>query len=306
MQQFFGDGRPITFHSDRHDGLLRGVPLVYPDSFHSFCYYHLKTNLPINGSDPRYTLVLDLFQEATYALTPENHYKAIQKIRYLDCDWVANYIATIPPEAYANAFFQGCRYGRTYIQIAESYNSWIKVHKKMPAFSLLDQIHKFSFSFYFQVRMKVMRIMAKCRAIGDAVMTPSTPEYDKRLESLQDEGLAWWRVYGFPCSHALAAIRKIKREAIDFISPFFTSDYYRKTYLHVIHPIPNYNRHVDIDKDNTINPSSVIKRQPGRPQGKRIISKGEKKAKRKVHCGNCKEAGHNRASCKNPLKYTPP
>ncbi|XP_026452023.1 uncharacterized protein LOC113352417 [Papaver somniferum] len=139
LQQVVGDGRPITFHSDRHDGLLHGVPLVYPDSFHSFCNYHLKMNLPINGSDPRYTLVLDLFQEATYALTPEIHYKAIQKIRDLNCDWVADYIETIPPEAYANAFFQGCRYARTSSQIAESYNSWIKVHKKMHAFALLDQ-----------------------------------------------------------------------------------------------------------------------------------------------------------------------
>ncbi|KAI3932263.1 hypothetical protein MKW98_024983, partial [Papaver atlanticum] len=100
LTQVVGDGRPITFHSDRHEGLLRGVPLVYTDSFHSFCYYHLKNNLPITGSDPRYTLVLDHFQEATYALSPENHAKDIQKIRDLNCDWVADYIETIPPESY--------------------------------------------------------------------------------------------------------------------------------------------------------------------------------------------------------------
>ncbi|XP_026429039.1 uncharacterized protein LOC113325007 [Papaver somniferum] len=303
LLQVVGDGRLITFHSDRHEGLLQGVPLHYPESFHSFCYYHLKMNLPINGSDPRYTLMLDLFQEATYTLTPENHYKAIQKIRDLNC----------------------CRYGRTSNQIAESYNSWIKVHKKMPAFALLDQI-----------RMKNMRIMAKRRVIDDAMMTPLTPEYEGRLESLQDEGLAWkvivssptvfevlserthrvdlehstctcqrWSVKGFPCAHALAAIRKVKREPIDFISPYFTSDYYKRTYLHAIQPIPNYNRLADIDKSNTINPPSVIKRQPGRPQGKRILSKGEKEAKRKINCSNCKETGHNRASCKNPPKFTP-
>ncbi|RZC56137.1 hypothetical protein C5167_014997 [Papaver somniferum] len=42
-----------------------------------------------------------------------------------------------------------------------------------------------------KIRMKIMRIMAKRRAIGDVMMTPLTPEYEKRLESLQDEGLAW-------------------------------------------------------------------------------------------------------------------
>ncbi|KAI3846123.1 hypothetical protein MKW98_015492, partial [Papaver atlanticum] len=139
LTQVVGVGRPITFHSDRHEGLLRGVPLVYPDSFYSFCYYYLKNNLPITGSDPRYTLVLDHFQEATYALSLENHAKAIQKITDFNCDWVADYIDTIPPESYANAYFKGCRYGRTFSNIGESFNSWILVHKKMPASALFDQ-----------------------------------------------------------------------------------------------------------------------------------------------------------------------
>ncbi|KAI3951161.1 hypothetical protein MKW98_028565 [Papaver atlanticum] len=301
------------------------LAMALVDSFHNFCYYHLKNNLPITGSDPRYTLVLDHFQEVTHALSPENHAKAIQKIRDLNCDWVADYIDTIPPESYANAYFKGCRYGRTSSNIGESFNRWILVHKKMPASALLDQI-----------RRKVMTMMADCRHDSANMMTPLTPEYEEKLAALQDEGLAWqvlvssptvfevfsesthrvdlehmtctcqrWRVYGFPCAHALAAIRKIKREAIDFISPYFTSDYFRKTYLHVIQSIPNYNRPAVIEEENTINPP-IVKKQLGRPQGKRIISKGEKKVKRKVHCSNCKEAGHNGAGCKNPLKYTPP
>ncbi|XP_026459334.1 uncharacterized protein LOC113359995 [Papaver somniferum] len=166
------------------------------------------------------------------------------------------------------------------------------------------------------------------------MMTPLTPEYEEKLVALQDEGLAWevlvasptvfevisershvvdlehetctcqrWRVYGFPCAHALAAIRKIKREAIDFISPYFTSDYFRKTYMHAIQPIPNYNRPVEYHPDDTVNPPTV-KKQPGRPPGKRITSKHEKKVKSKVHCSNCKETGHNKAGCRNPRKFT--
>ncbi|XP_026378763.1 uncharacterized protein LOC113273224 [Papaver somniferum] len=153
----------INGGKDRHEGLLQVVPLVYPDLFHSFCYYHLKTNLPINGSDPRYTLVLDLFQEATYALSPENHDKAIHKIRDLNCDWVADYIETIPPESYANAYFKGCRYGRT-SSTAEALNNWVLVHKKMPTSALLDQI-----------RRKIMVMMADRREIGANMMTPLSP-----------------------------------------------------------------------------------------------------------------------------------
>ncbi|XP_026450763.1 uncharacterized protein LOC113350873 [Papaver somniferum] len=307
---------------------LLAVALVDSENVNNwecYCYYHLKTNLPISGSDPRYTLVLDLFQEATYAPSPENHAKDIHKIRYLNCNWVDDYIETIPPESYVNAYFKGCRYGRTSSTLAEVLNNWVLVHKKMPASALLDQI-----------RRKIMVMMADRREICANMMTPLTPEYEEKLEALQDEGLSWellvasatvfevfsesthmmdlehqtctcqrWRVYGFPCAHALAAIRKIKHEAIDFISPYFTSDYFRKTYLHAIQPIPNYNRHVEIKEDDTINPP-IVKKQPGRPPGKRILSEGEKKVKKKVHCNNCKEAGHNREGCKNPPKYTPP
>ncbi|RZC69135.1 hypothetical protein C5167_032297 [Papaver somniferum] len=195
----------------------------------------------------------------------------------------------------------------------------------MPASALLDRI-----------REKIMCLMAERREIGVNMMTPLTPEHEEKIVALQDESLDWevlvasptvfevfsershmvdleqqtctcqrWRVYDFPCAHAISTIRKIKREAIDFISPYFTSDYFRKTYLHCIQPIPNYNRPVDIDEENTINPP-IVKKQTGRLPGKRIISKHEKKVKRKVHCSNCKEAGHNRAGCRNPPKYTPP
>ncbi|XP_026410384.1 uncharacterized protein LOC113305577 [Papaver somniferum] len=279
------------------------------------------TNLPTNGSDPRYSLVIDHFQEATYALSYENHAKAIQKIRDLNCDWVADYIHTIPPESYVNTYFKGCRYGYTSSTLGESFNSWILVHKKMPTSAFLDQI-----------RMKVMVMMADRHEDGANMMTPLTPEYEKRLEALQDEGLDsqdiecvassytiymhlklivthlilhLWCVYGFPCAHALAAIREIKREAIYFISPYFTSNYFRKTYLHVIQPIPNYNRPADICKDDIIIPP-IVNKQPGRPHGKRIESKGENNGKGKVCCSNCTKEGHNMTGCQKPPKYTPP
>ncbi|KAI3946714.1 hypothetical protein MKW98_003277 [Papaver atlanticum] len=124
------------------------------------------------------------------------------------------------------------------------------------------------------------------------IMTPLTLEYEKNLEALQDKGLAWqvlvasptvfevysrmnhrvdlehwtctcqrWHIYGFPRAHALIAIRRSKRQAIDFISPYFTSDYFKKTYMYVIQLVPNYNWPNDIDEDNTINPS-IIRKQP--------------------------------------------
>ncbi|XP_026396246.1 uncharacterized protein LOC113290870 [Papaver somniferum] len=193
-----------------------------------------QNNLPITGSDPRYTLMFDHFQEATYALSPENHAKAIQKITYLNCDWVDDYIDDIPPESYMNAYFKGYRCGRTTSTSGGSFNSWILI------------------------RMKVMVMMTDHHDDDAKMMTPLTLECKKNLEALQDEGLYWKvGIYCFPCDHALASIRKIKHQAIDFVPSYLTSNYFRKTYVHCIQSIPNYNRPADIDEDHTINPPII-------------------------------------------------
>ncbi|XP_026416305.1 uncharacterized protein LOC113311717 [Papaver somniferum] len=36
------DGRQIVFLSDRHEGLLQGIPKYFPNSYHSYCFYHIK------------------------------------------------------------------------------------------------------------------------------------------------------------------------------------------------------------------------------------------------------------------------
>ncbi|MCL7046735.1 hypothetical protein MKW94_022091, partial [Papaver nudicaule] len=95
-------------------------------------------------------------------------------------------------------------------------------------------------AFLDQVRMKIMVMMFDNREVGALMKTPLTTHYEEKLQSLSDEGLAWpvnrasttiyevlsdksshtvnlenrtctcqrWRVYGFPCSHALAAMHK--------------------------------------------------------------------------------------------------
>ncbi|KAI3908802.1 hypothetical protein MKW98_029352 [Papaver atlanticum] len=174
------DQRPITFLSDRVEGLKRAIPVIFPGAFHSFCYYHLKLNLPINASDERYGAVIDTFQAAAYALSPEGFQTAIAMIRGLGCGWVADYIEDIPPERWSNAFFQGCRYGRTSSTLTESFNSWMKVHKKLPANSLLDQIRK-----------DVMRMMSERRNTGKSFITILTPKNEAKMKALIDEGLTW-------------------------------------------------------------------------------------------------------------------
>lgn len=52
-----------------------------------------------------------------------------------------------------------------------------------------------------------------------------------------------WRVYGFPCSHAIAAIAKNGEHFFNYIDYYFSVECYRELYSIAISPIPNYDRY---------------------------------------------------------------
>ncbi|XP_026419564.1 uncharacterized protein LOC113315509 [Papaver somniferum] len=66
------DRHPIVFLSDRHEGLLQGIPKSFPDSYHSYFFYHIKCNLPIGSRDANFKAVIDLFYKAGYSYTSTN------------------------------------------------------------------------------------------------------------------------------------------------------------------------------------------------------------------------------------------
>ncbi|XP_026384095.1 uncharacterized protein LOC113279634 [Papaver somniferum] len=267
------DGRPIVFLSDRGEGLLQGIPKYFPNSHHTYCFYHIKCNLPIGSCDANSKPVLDLF--------------------YKDA------------------------YGAHSSTLAESFNNWVLPFKKLPAFVLLDVI-----------RLKVMEKMSERRILGlETFNTRLTPEYEALLKENIDIGRTWtvvqymerlyevrsprnhsvdllqktctchkWRVNGFPCAHACAAIQATREDIYSFVEPYFTTEWYNRTYQHIILPIPNYDKLKSYDpSDRVIVPISVP--PPGRRRTHRIKNAYEKQ-KRAMMCTKCFTLGHhNRTTC---------
>ncbi|XP_026458586.1 uncharacterized protein LOC113359114 [Papaver somniferum] len=130
LQQVIDD-RPIVFLSDRHEGLLQGIPRAFPGSYHSYCFYHIKCNLPIRKGDANFNAVIDLFYKAAYSYTTTNFEEALRGMHAIGFGHVANYLRTIPKEKWANAFFPVCRYAAHSSSIAESFNNWILEFKKL-------------------------------------------------------------------------------------------------------------------------------------------------------------------------------
>ncbi|MCL7042892.1 hypothetical protein MKW94_024169 [Papaver nudicaule] len=133
------DDREITFITDRGEGLKRSIPEVFgSQAHHSYCFFHLKQNLPINKGHEKYKQVIECYRKATYALSPLRYDEALRELEIMGCGWVANYLKGVEKEKWSSAYFPGCRYGYVSSSIAESFNNWIRKEKKLPAFALID------------------------------------------------------------------------------------------------------------------------------------------------------------------------
>ncbi|MCL7028010.1 hypothetical protein MKW94_015232, partial [Papaver nudicaule] len=138
------DDRPITFITDRGEGLKQSIPEVFGDrAYHSYCFFHLKQNLPINKGDEKYKQVIESFKKATYALTPAKYEEGLREMVIAGRPWVAEYLKGVDREKWSSAYFKGCRYGYTSSSIAESFNNWIRKEKKLPAYGIADNIRYF-------------------------------------------------------------------------------------------------------------------------------------------------------------------
>ncbi|KAL7246205.1 hypothetical protein ACSBR2_001354 [Camellia fascicularis] len=117
--------------------------------------------------------------------------------------------------------------------------------------------------------------------------------------SLQTCSCFQWQLNGFPCAHAMVAVRKRSRHLNDLVEPHFYVSAYRSTYTASIFPIPTVEQPPLDPHDYVINPPDM-KRPLGRPKKKRILSKGERV--QQICCGQCGRMGsHNRKTCKEPI-----
>ena len=101
-----------------------------------------------------------------------------------------------------------------------------------------------------------------------------------------------------PCSHAMAVIAKRNLNCYEFVSQYYTREFYIKTYEDSIIPLGDqhsWELPEDLVSHEVLPPCS--KRPAGRPKKSRY--KGFNEYKTKNVCGRCGVKGHNRRTCKN-------
>ncbi|RVX10645.1 hypothetical protein CK203_018139 [Vitis vinifera] len=132
-----------------------------------------------------------------------------------------------------------------------------------------------------------------------APIGPKTEE--KLLENIIKSG-------SLPVSPYVGAIRQMKQDVYEYVDSYFKLPMQELIYSGHFNSIPNHNMPI-VDVDGCVRDAQgrlypslkppCSKRPPGRPQHRRIESQFS--SKRLIFCSRCQVAGHNRASCKNPL-----
>ncbi|CAL2238331.1 unnamed protein product [Prunus armeniaca] len=227
------------------------------------------------------------------------------------------FLANLPVQNFANAFFPGKRYGEVSNVLFESFNSWVKDVRMLPIYEMIDT-----------VRIKMMEMISRRKLASEKWSSVLCPVIEDELKNLAAKGRHWricrasesilevhadlsvmvnlderfcscyqWQLLGFPCQHAIQVIQYSGLCLYNFVDEYYKADFYRATYATPIFPIP------DIEKpplgDVFLLPPHTRK-SPGRPPTKRFKSSNE--TKRQVKCKRCCSCyRHNRRTCKVPI-----
>ncbi|XP_062021203.1 uncharacterized protein LOC133737714 [Rosa rugosa] len=134
-------GRNVTFVTDRHSGLLNAVARVFPDSPHSYCYYHLKENVRsvYRKQSENYFVdkIVEEFMKVAYSPTLASYNFNLHNLKKEGGPPIEEFLRSLPLEKWCNAFFKGNRYGEMANSIAESFNNWTRDLREAVSFLYL-------------------------------------------------------------------------------------------------------------------------------------------------------------------------
>ncbi|KAI5343761.1 hypothetical protein L3X38_011637 [Prunus dulcis] len=258
------EGRQLTFISDRHGAIIDVVRTVSPASAYGFCLYHLKENLkkryPHSVGSYFKDHILWLFCKLLYAPTGEEYQDMLKKLRDDGGSTIIDkFLADLPVQNFANAFFPGKRYREVSNALSESFNSWVKDVHRLPIYEMIDTI-----------RVKMMEMISRRKLASDKWCSVLCPVIEDELNNLATKGSHWricrasesifevhadlsvmvnldkrfcscyqWQLLGFPRQHAIQVIQQGGLCLYNFVDEYYKADFYWATYATPVFPIPD-------------------------------------------------------------------
>lgn len=176
--------RELSIITDRHTGLVKHVPEVFSNCYHSYCLEHLKNNLRdrLSGRAPNgfREQVVNLFRDCAHAPTVLAFDKCLKELYEVGGDKAKEFVSSLPYHHWANAYFPGKRYGDMSSNAIESFNNWILDARKLPILQCVEQI-----------RLQIMRQMCERKQSAKKWCSVLCPEMDIKWRDRFDKGKTW-------------------------------------------------------------------------------------------------------------------
>lgn len=312
LKSVIGMSRPITFVSNRQNGLEELVSQVFEENYYGYCINQLiqefKAEFDDSWPQDLKDGMVENFINAFRACKVDEFDECVEAIK-AESPELAQWVMSTKPDMWSDVFFKGLRYGQYSSLAVQTFNEWISSRQEPSVLQMIDTI-----------RCKIMELIYKrhesANSWTETMLTPSTNlKVEEALAQTRNFDVicptgsifevkdgstnvvnmeTWectcrkWQVSGLPCEHALAVIERSGWCIYDFCSKYFTVECYRRAYMLSINPI------ADPVHSLSLVPCRA-KRLPGRPKKKpaepRITSK------RAVRCSKCRGYGHYKQTC---------
>jgi len=208
--------------------------------------------------------------------------------------------------------------------IAETFNSWIRMEKSQSVISLMDRI-----------RQMIMEKNAARRTLAEKLNDRILPNIIKDLnarsrnlnyvihkgpnntaeiQGTTKELKTWrhtvdldntscscqrWQITGLPCTHALCLINALRnRNVEDYVHEYYSVAMFKKAYEGVVHPMTDRSQWPKVEIGFKLWPPA-FKRSAGRPRTRRLkgAEEGGKGTRRQMQCKRCGQFGHMMKTC---------
>ncbi|KAL7170267.1 hypothetical protein ACSBR2_035188 [Camellia fascicularis] len=224
---------------------------------------------------------------------------------------VDSMLDSLQNDKWANAFFREKRYGEMSSNVTESYNNWIGGAHELPITCMVDMIrvqimtqlsNRRAESKRWTMKLCPVMVLELAKSWDVIIASDTVLEVHSSISFYVDIGRQTcscheWQLHGFPCCHAVHALRSSGRDVYDFIDPFFHVDCFRESYKESAYLVPSSERFNFDGASSSIIKSPITKKQPGRNKKKRIPSRGENV--KQIKYGRClKNGNHNKKTCK--------
>ncbi|KAL4021249.1 hypothetical protein IC575_020043 [Cucumis melo] len=310
-----GEVPNLGFVTDRKTCFAKGISSL-SSAFH-LCVQHLSQNLHDKYKNDT---VATLFYNASRTYRESTFVEAWRHLLAFP-NGSGKYLNDVGIARWSRVHCPGRRYNMMTTNIAQSMNSILKEPRDLPIASFLENVRALLQRWFWERREECIKVTSTLTKWAELVIQKKQERaltmkvnpidcYQFHVKDLDKEEVVnlqtkectckEFQAEQLPCSHA---IRKTDRN-INVYS--LCANYYTNECLLVRMrgrlPIGNHDWKTSEDYVHmTVLPPKVVKRV-GRPKKKRIPSVGEAP---KLHkCGRCKQIGHNRLTCTNPISYT--